>query len=568
MYPSMKAAPIDYHHLYKSHFFPNHREFVVDKLSAIAELAAQLPPYRMVVESKLNSNKVKTFKYSFKSCGEDGGESLGTLHEPKVAEMLKLAKPSPYGKRSQTVYDRSVRDGKELKYGRDFVIEEEERFYSLLSAMSTQRICGQLFPQATDIAFKVNKIAIYQKDGHFKPHRDTAYAPNHRGTLLIALQAPHIGGDLVLGVGAAQVIWKTAGDGTDIITDMKGIPAEDAADKADAVGEGDAANAVDNKAMDLVKNEAAEEGASSSIPQQEDSDSTEASDDEAASRVNFRSVTCFTDDTENYYDYYGRVEQDEEDAVLLPWVSFPCSTLHEVLPVTAGIRMVLQVDLYIETKSGVRQKLPITHFMTGRRNVSEKDHKLRCAHERLQALVNAVAQDTRRVHALPLFCVYPYSSIQPQYLLPLDRSVFDAFVAAGFEVQLVPTVTKICSDYENEYDKATHQVWQVNYVAEAYVRDPSSPEGYRLVEKKMAPSADVTRKVAGYEEVIDSKEKVAYHETLLHNVKLMRSTHYVEYTGNEPAAAEHEYFTCAMILRKKPDTSVTVGDEVKAAGDV
>eukprot|EP01031_Cornospumella_fuschlensis_P024735 gene24735-29887_t len=567
----MKAAQIDYHHLYKTHFFPNHREFAVDRSSAIAELAAQLPPYRMVVEGKLNPNNVEQFKYSFKSCGADGGKSLGTLHEPKVAEMLKLAKPSHYGKRSQTVFDRSVRDGKELKYGRDFVIEKEDQFYSLLSAMSSERICGQLFPQATGIAYKVNKIAIYQKDGHFKPHRDTAYAPNHRGTLLIALQAPHSGGDLVLGGGAAPVVWKTAGDGTDVIAAMEGIPAVDAADQADVVDEGDAAMAVDNKAVDLVTNEAAEEGgASASIPQ-EDSDGKEASDEEAPGRVNFRSVEHLNDETDEYYDRYGIVEEYEEDAVLLPWVSFPCSTLHEVLPVTAGIRMVLQVDLYIETKSGVRHKLPITHFIAGRRNVSEKDHQMRCAHERLQALVDAVAQDTRPVHALPLFSVYPHSCIQPQYLLPLDRSVFDAFVAAGFEVQLVATVTEICSDIANEYcsRSAKHRVWQVDYVAEAYVRDPSSPEGYRLAEKKMAPSAEMTQKVAGCDEaVIESKEKVVYHETLLHDVKLMRSTSYVEYTGNEAAAAEHEYFTCAMILRKKPDTSVIVGDEVKAAGDV
>lgn len=34
---------------------------------------------------------------------------------------------------------------------------------------------------------KLNKIAIYQEGGQFLEHRDTAYAVNHKGTLLVEL---------------------------------------------------------------------------------------------------------------------------------------------------------------------------------------------------------------------------------------------------------------------------------------------------------------------------------------------------------------------------------------------
>eukprot|EP01031_Cornospumella_fuschlensis_P039156 gene39156-47643_t len=516
----MNAAKINYHPLYQTCFFGYHRQFALARSSPIAALAAKLPAYKFVVKDKLTSERKTLNKYSFKSCGADGRVALGTLHEPNVAEMLKLAKPSPYGKGSKTVYDRSVRDGKELKYGRDFVIKNKKKFLTLLHMESSERICGQLFPRAADIDYKVNKIAIYEKGGHFKVHRDTAYASNHRGTLLIALSSPHRGGDLVLGGGAA--VWKTAGDDDDA--------------RQSEVGETDAMD--DEDSNDSVIEEAEEEE-SSSMSSQEVSD-----------------------------------EEDDQDAVSLPWVSFPCSTLHEVLPVTEGIRMVLQVDLYTMTEDEDDEENNeeddlsngdlVSRFVEGGRRVSKKDHQLRCADVGLQALVSAVAQDKRPAHALPLFSVYPHSSIQPQYLLPLDRSVFDAFVAAGFEVQLVPTVTKICSDWENEYDStaAEHNVWQVNYVAEAYVRDLRSPKGYRLAKKKMAPMGETGDAIA-----MDEKEKVVYHETLLHDAELMHAIEYAERTGNEPSPAEHKYFTCAMILRK-PKTIAIVGGKAKTAGDV
>eukprot|EP01031_Cornospumella_fuschlensis_P025891 gene25891-31267_t len=553
----MKAAQIKYHPLYQTYFFPYHRKFALARSSPIAALAAQLPAYRFVVEDKLILRRKTLNKYPFRSCSADGGVALGTLHEPNVAEMLKLAKPSPYGKGSQTVFDSTVRDGKELKYGRDFVIKNEEEFLGVLRMESSERICGQLFPRTADIDYKVNKIAIYEKGGHFKVHRDTVYASNHRGTLLIALQSPHRGGDLVLDGGAAQVVWKTAGDDVDA---RQGVLAAGEVGEADVMVNGDVAKAVGSS--DPVK-DAAGQGESSSMSFE-----------------------------------------------VLPYVSFPCSTLHEVLPVTAGIRAVLQVDLYTNEDdqendekddlytmtedednedNNEEDDLPngdlVSRFVEGGCRVSEKDHQLRCVDERLQALVSAVAQDKRPAHALPLFSVYLHSSIQPQYLLPLDRSVFDAFVAAGFEVQLVPTVTKICCDWDNEYGSrdAKHKVWQVNYVAEAYVRDPSSPEGYRLAEKKMAPmgeTGDETTmdemneirmgKMDGTHDIqaqIETKEKVVYHETLLHDAELMHAIEYAEYTGNEASTAEHKYFTCAMILRK-PNTVAIVGDEAKTAGDV
>lgn len=64
----------------------------------------------------------------------------------------------------------------------------------------------------SDVAFKFNKLAIYEEDGHFLKHRDTAYAANHKGTLLVNIPSKHKGGDLVLRPAGKEVVtWKTSG---------------------------------------------------------------------------------------------------------------------------------------------------------------------------------------------------------------------------------------------------------------------------------------------------------------------------------------------------------------------
>eukprot|EP01031_Cornospumella_fuschlensis_P026839 gene26839-32437_t len=408
---------------------------------------------------------------------------------------------------------------KELKHGRDFVIENEEDFLAVLRMESAERIRDQLFPRAADIDYKVNKIAIYERRAlqGLQRHSLCFQPPWHLANCaVVAAQGWRSG----VGRRRKAGFWKTAGDDDDA---RQSVLCADEVGETDAMDNGDVAKAVDRS--DPVK--------------------------EAA---------------------------DNQEAVMLPWVSFPCSTLHEVLPVTEGICMVLQVDLItitedeyelfdeendeeddeedegeVDEEDDLPHGVLVSRFIEGGgRRVSKKDHQLRCADEHLKALVSAVAQDKRPAYALPLFSVYSQSSIQPH--------------AAGADSH------EDLQRLENEYGSrnAKHKVWQVNYVAEAYVRDLRSPEGYRFAERKMAPMAETGDAIAmdkmsidemdgiDSEAQIETLEKVVYHETLLLDAKLMRTEDYVEYAGNESSPAKHEYFTCAMILRKL-DTVVIAG---------
>lgn len=150
-------------------------------------------------------------------------------------------------------------------------------------------------------------------------------------------------------------------------------------------------------------------------------------------------------------------------------------------------------------------------------------------------LVKVKNADTRCAMALPLAHVYPYSSITPEYLLPLDRSLFDAFIAAGYHVQLVATITTIKSDHKGSYKLTSKQygVEQISKDAECFVRDTSRPSGYR---------SETFNRI--------EDEKIVFLETKRHDVKYISETEYSEYTGNESCEAEHKYYTCAMVLRK------------------
>lgn len=124
--------------------------------------------------------------------------------------MIANAVPSHFGKGGENAFNDEVRAGKELRYGEHFVLRNEASMKSLLTDAVQRSQMSRLFPAACTLLFKLNKIAIYQEGGHFLEHRDTAYAANHKATLLLALPSIHQGGDLVLRPqGGKEVTWKT-----------------------------------------------------------------------------------------------------------------------------------------------------------------------------------------------------------------------------------------------------------------------------------------------------------------------------------------------------------------------
>jgi len=122
------------------------------------------------------------------------GIACGTLAEPDVEQLLKMATPAPFGKGDQTVFDPTVRlalqiDGKRIALKREF----EERNYS--ENRGKKRILDfspnnmkkwlpldSLLPPMLlneDMDAELYKLHIYPTGGHFDKHLDTQHANNH-----------------------------------------------------------------------------------------------------------------------------------------------------------------------------------------------------------------------------------------------------------------------------------------------------------------------------------------------------------------------------------------------------
>ncbi len=119
---------------------------------------------------------------------------MGSLNCPDIDKLVAIAKPSPFGKGTETLYDETVRKGLELTADQ-FNIQNED---DLLNQIKPH-IKKALFPDAADISFKRYKMAIYQDGGHFDIHRDSLHAHNHQATLLVEVKSDHEGGTLIIG---------------------------------------------------------------------------------------------------------------------------------------------------------------------------------------------------------------------------------------------------------------------------------------------------------------------------------------------------------------------------------
>lgn len=129
-----------------------------------------------------------------------------------------------------------------------------------------------------------------------------------------------------------------------------------------------------------------------------------------------------------------------------------------------------------------------------------------------------------------MFDLYPQSGIRPSLLNPIDRSLFDGLLEAGFMLQLVPVLIDIYCDVHHGNSFTVHQA---NFVPKAYIRniDTSKMETIVLDEKEA--------------------KKGSFHYKMTFDGEKKQLSHVAgsEYTGNESAAKEHEYFACAMIVR-------------------
>jgi len=135
-----------------------------------------------------------------------------------------------------------------------------------------------------------------------------------------------------------------------------------------------------------------------------------------------------------------------------------------------------------------------------------------------------------------LFDLYQESVLRPSILKPIDRSLFDTLLEAGFLLQLIPVVIDIrhCCDYKYEEFKYTvdsFRVHQANFVSKAYFKSAITDEmEIVLLDEEKAKNGHFQ-----YMLTLDGDKKLLDHKP---GCKC-----------SELSDEEHECFACAMIVR-------------------
>lgn len=132
--------------------------------------------------------------------GLNNGERLSFPLPSSTAEQLRsVAEKAPFGKGSDTILDENIRrvwqiDAKHIHF-QDSKVWEESLHKVVIQCASS---LGLSKDQVQRTKASLYKMLLYEKDGHFKMHRDTEKEPGMFGTLIIQLPSYYTGGSFVI----------------------------------------------------------------------------------------------------------------------------------------------------------------------------------------------------------------------------------------------------------------------------------------------------------------------------------------------------------------------------------
>ncbi|THV06343.1 hypothetical protein K435DRAFT_834280 [Dendrothele bispora CBS 962.96] len=129
----------------------------------------------------------------------------GTISSPNIPVILSNAKPSSFGRGSETVYDPAYRKGLEIPASEINFPNQLKLFEDLKDFIGTQ-VAGKLFDKrtGTKLRLELYKLAVYEEGGHFDWHMDTTHEDDHHATVLLFLGPEWEGGDLKLKHGGFE----------------------------------------------------------------------------------------------------------------------------------------------------------------------------------------------------------------------------------------------------------------------------------------------------------------------------------------------------------------------------
>lgn len=137
-----------------------------------------------------------------------GGIGL-PLSRRDALELSKVAHQAPFGKRTETIVDESVRKTWELNSSQ-FTLQNP-RWQQCMQGL-VGRVANELgvVGGAKAVRAELYKLLLYEEGAFFERHKDSEKASGMFGTLVVALPSSHQGGDVKTSFGTQERILKTA----------------------------------------------------------------------------------------------------------------------------------------------------------------------------------------------------------------------------------------------------------------------------------------------------------------------------------------------------------------------
>ncbi len=135
-------------------------------------------------------------------------EGVGVMPFPlrptSTTRLIAACVPAPYGKGTQTLLNKKVRNTLELDPGK---FSLGDRWNDAI-AEETRDIAEQLGLPADHLEARLYKLLVYEKGGFFLPHRDSEKHDRMVASLIVVLPYPFDGGALTVHHGNAKQVLK------------------------------------------------------------------------------------------------------------------------------------------------------------------------------------------------------------------------------------------------------------------------------------------------------------------------------------------------------------------------
>jgi len=128
-------------------------------------------------------------------CVDGVGPIRFPISTAAATKLRKSARPAPFGRRDETLYDTGVRDTGEIAAAHVEIGERWKRALDAQLAVVRRRLG---LPEGGTLTAVLDKMLVYGRGQFFAPHQDSERGDDMVGTLVVELPCQHRGGAVVI----------------------------------------------------------------------------------------------------------------------------------------------------------------------------------------------------------------------------------------------------------------------------------------------------------------------------------------------------------------------------------